>query len=320
MSGNFDGNNFIGFSERLQEEIILEKSIIKPLLKGKDVRKYEGITNNFYVIYPHKFEENKTKPIDENELKSSFPLTFKYLSLFKNELVKKKIHKRTNPTFWYSLHRSRDIAIFEQLKMVTPETSLGGNLSLDYDKLYHNTQVYSLIKHLEFKEDYKFWLSILNSNLFWFFLKSTGAVLRGGYFRFKTKYLEPFPLPKLSNLEEQNPFIDKVDFMFSSTNSLNNCVNQFLKLLQSKFQIEKFSKKLQSWHQLEFSDFLKELKKQMIKLSLSDEAEWMQYFEDQKGIAVLIKSEIDQTDKEIDQMVYELYGLSDEEIAIVEAK
>ena len=31
-----------------------------------------------------------------------------------------------------------------------------------------------------------------------------------------------------------------------------------------------------------------------------------------------LKSEIDKTDKEIDQMVYELYGLSDEEIAIVE--
>ena len=60
-------------------------------------------------------------------------------------------------------------------------------------------------------------------------------------------------------------------------------------------------------------------KKQKIKLSLSEEAEWMQYFTEQKEKALAIQAEIDKTDREIDQMVYELYGLTDEEIAIVEA-
>ncbi|MFA5972411.1 MAG: hypothetical protein WC780_08680 [Lentimicrobiaceae bacterium] len=34
--------------------------------------------------------------------------------------------------------------------------------------------------------------------------------------------------------------------------------------------------------------------------------------------ALAIKSEIDKTDKEIDRMVYDLYGLTEEEIKIVE--
>ena len=55
-----------------------------------------------------------------------------------------------------------------------------------------------------------------------------------------------------------------------------------------------------------------------IKLSLSEEAEWMQYFNEKKQIAQSLKAEIDKTDKEIDQMVYELYGLTEEEIGIVE--
>ncbi len=38
----------------------------------------------------------------------------------------------------------------------------------------------------------------------------------------------------------------------------------------------------------------------------------------QKAKALELKAEIDKTDKEIDQMVYELYGLTDEEIKIVE--
>lgn len=46
--------------------------------------------------------------------------------------------------------------------------------------------------------------------------------------------------------------------------------------------------------------------------------EWMDVFETKKEEAQALKSEIDKTDKEIDQMVYELYGLTAEEIQIVE--
>ena len=60
------------------------------------------------------------------------------------------------------------------------------------------------------------------------------------------------------------------------------------------------------------------LHKAKIKLSLSEEAEWMQFFNVQREKAQVLKSKIDITEKEIDQMVYELYGLSEDEIAIVE--
>ena len=46
----------------------------------------------------------------------------------------------------------------------------------------------------------------------------------------------------------------------------------------------------------------------------------MSLFEKQKKIANDIQAIIDTTDKEIDQMVYKLYDLTDEEIAIVENK
>jgi hypothetical protein len=57
-----------------------------------------------------------------------------------------------------------------------------------------------------------------------------------------------------------------------------------------------------------------ELKKAKVELSLEDEAEWMQYFNKKKTEAKALQSEIHRIDKEIDQMVYALYGLSQEEI------
>jgi type II restriction/modification system DNA methylase subunit YeeA len=65
-------------------------------------------------------------------------------------------------------------------------------------------------------------------------------------------------------------------------------------------------------------NFLGELTKQKIKLSLSEQSEWLQFFEQEKQKALALKNEIDKTDKEIDQMVYQLYGLTEEEIKIVE--
>ena len=44
----------------------------------------------------------------------------------------------------------------------------------------------------------------------------------------------------------------------------------------------------------------------------------MELFEDNKKKALALKTEIDKTDKEIDQMVYAMYGLTEEEIKIVE--
>lgn len=56
-------------------------------------------------------------------------------------------------------------------------------------------------------------------------------------------------------------------------------------------------------------------------LSKLDEMEWMEVFEAQKAEAVQLQEQeqINKTDKEIDQIVYELYGLSEEEIKIVES-
>ncbi len=79
------------------------------------------------------------------------------------------------------------------------------------------------------------------------------------------------------------------------------------------------SKKLQDWPALSLKDFLKELDKQKIKLSLAEQAEWMQYFNSEKAKANAIQRLIQTTDNEIDEMVYELYGLTMEERSIVES-
>lgn len=67
-----------------------------------------------------------------------------------------------------------------------------------------------------------------------------------------------------------------------------------------------------------YAEFITELAKKKVKLTLKEEAEWEAYFLEKAKQALALKSEIDKTDKEIDQMVYKLYDLTEEEIKIVE--
>ena len=96
---------------------------------------------------------------------------------------------------------------------------------------------------------------------------------------------------------------------------------KFLKRAKDNFDLEKLSKKLEAFYESDFKTFLKELKKKKVTLTLKDQDEWEEYFETYQKELLEIQAQIDTTDKQIDEMVYELYGLyglSEEEVAVVE--
>jgi hypothetical protein len=160
-------------------------------------------------------------------------------------------------------------------------------------------------------------LCILTSRLlksYWISKYSDGKKL---FPKIKGFQLKELPI-KIASENIQIPFIAKADQLLSMNKDFQKVNTSFLNLLQSKFIIEKPSKKIQSWCNLNFGNFLLELKKQKVQLSLNEEAEWMQYFNEQKEKAHILKSGIEKTEKEIDHMVYKLYGLTENEIKIVE--
>ncbi len=132
----------------------------------------------------------------------------------------------------------------------------------------------------------------------------------------KPIYLKELPIKNIP-LSEQKPFIEKANFMLDKNKEIQEKVNKFIKRLNSSFEIDKLSKKLEAFYDLEFSEFVKGLKKKKIELSLKDQDEWEEYFDSYKKEILDLKSEIDICDKEIDEMVFDLYGLSEDERNIV---
>lgn len=161
-------------------------------------------------------------------------------------------------------------------------------------------------------------LGVLNSKMGWWLITKYCTQIQNGC-QLIWKYFGQIPVPELNSVE----LTELVEKMIELTQKQQTITNNFIKYLNSQFTLEKVNRKLESWYKLAFSEFIKELNKATklsgsVKLSKSDEMEWMELFETKKSEAQTLKSEIEKTNNKIDQMVYQLYYLTDEEIKIVE--
>ena len=130
----------------------------------------------------------------------------------------------------------------------------------------------------------------------------------------------PVKIPNKENeneIELYRKLEEKVKIIEQDWVKLISMKQDLLELLQAKYVIEQ-PNKLHNWNEMVFGEFLKELKRQNVKLNINEEAELIQYFKEQKEKVQNLKSEIDIIDSEIDQIVYKLYGLTREEIIFIE--
>ena len=220
------------------------------------------------------------------------------------------------------LHRPRKKQIFEvDEKIILRQTGAYPICSIDYERFYTLDTVHNgLLIDNEFS--IKYILTLLNSKLLRFLYENSINESGKVFAQVKIIYIDPLPI-KIIKSEEQNIFDEKAEMMIKLNKEFSTISSKFIKYLNSQFSIEKLTKKLQNWYELDFEEFIKELNRSIKKvggekLSKMDEMEWMEVFETKKAEAKNLKAEIDKTDAQIDTMVYQLYGLTDVEIAIVE--
>jgi type I restriction-modification system DNA methylase subunit len=321
MKGNAWAGLFTGLDELLMfnhQEMLnsgIEKELFLPIIRANDPVRNGLAEPSKYVIYPYKEESNKTVVYSEEELSKQFPRGYNYLIEHKERLQARKDSRKTfkDRKDWFALTRFGRKNIFDQPKIVSPGEVKDHKFSLDKSGSgFSCARVFAIT--VDKNVSILGLLSILNSKLLKFFLQRKSSLKAGGYYSYSSKVLNDVPLPSKLNGE--------IETILKSIIELNTEAKKyettFLNLLESKFENFNITKKIKKWYLLEFKNFLKEFKKQKIKLSLSEESEWMQFFNEQQEKIVSLKNKIQKADKQLDQMVYELYGLNEEEVMIVE--
>lgn len=197
-------------------------------------------------------------------------------------------------------------------KIVIQDMAMEINATMDTNKYLCNDKV-NIIFEIDSNYSMEFVLALLNSKLVnkWFKKIYTSGL------EIKINQLRTIPVPIISK-EDQQPFIDLADRMLSLNKDLQDKRARFLQLLQNNLPEIKVTNALETFDTLDFAGFVAELKKQKIKLTLTQQDEWLDFFDKYKTTCEELKSSIATTDKEINSRVYDLYGLTEEERKLIE--
>ncbi|BAF73174.1 Eco57I restriction-modification methylase domain-containing protein [Sulfurovum sp. NBC37-1] len=301
--------------DRLIVEDIRNAEILKPFFAGQDLGRYKTpVADKYLLLFPKGWTREQSGLTDESDawnwLKDHNPSLYSWLEPFA-EKGRKRYDKGE---FWWELRACDYYEVFEKPKIFYPDMSQGPKFCLDLSGSYSTNTTYLI------PGDDLFLLGILNSKLCWFYLKSICEALRGGQWRLRlfTQNIEQIPVAEFTNVVKKKIMEEYVEKIIKLNQLLETKKHKFLNRLTDNYDLDKPSKKLEAFYELDFKTFLKELKKKKITLTLKEQDEWEEYFNEHKTELLELQRQIDNTDKEIDKMVYELYGLTEEEIAVVE--
>lgn len=198
-------------------------------------------------------------------------------------------------------------------KIVIQDIAQEITATLDTEKYLCNDTL-NIIFDIDENYDIKCILALLNSKLINFWFKK----LYPEGLHIKINQLQTIPIPSSSLLNSNSSILTSLsDKMLSLHEELQSKSEKFLHRINETYGAKK-SALLEEFYNHTFAEIDKEFSKQKIRLSLKQKDELEEYFNSYKTELSSINEQISATDKQIDSEVYKLYGLTDDEIAIVE--
>lgn len=122
--------------------------------------------------------------------------------------------------------------------------------------------------------------------------------------------------PYMGKIPIKNPkglFLKPIQSILENKKILDECRKKFFNRIQEQFPNVSISKKLGLYHDMDFSEFVRELERLKARIPLKQKDEWEDYFNDHRMSAWNLSDQIKKDEERINQMVFELYGLSDDE-------
>jgi len=220
------------------------RRLLRPILFGRDIRRYAINDGGRFVIYFH-----PDRHIDES------PVLRRHLETFSAAL-----HRRAGSQEWFELQQPATALLEYQSKpkIIYPIIANQCRFTLDRDGYLVNDKAFIL------PTDDLALLGVLNSRTANFYFGAVCAALEGQsdrYLEFRAQYVDRFPLPEIPD---------------AARKGLESVVRRMLDLL-----------------------------KQLAATNPPTEK-------------TAVQRQIDATDRQIDQLVYDLYGLTDDDIKVVE--
>lgn len=183
-------------------EYEVEKSICKPCIYDLTLSLFDTISPNAQLIFPYSITEDKAEVFGEDELRGNYPLAWKYLNSFRDQLSKRSINGSRDPK-WYQFGRSQSLTKFHNTpKLIWSVLSREPGYVYDQQNVQFtgggNGPYYALISSSEYSPLYI--LGILAHPVIEAMVKSSASEFRGAYYSHGKQFIENLPIRKINFL------------------------------------------------------------------------------------------------------------------------
>jgi hypothetical protein len=274
--------------------------LLKPFLEGKDLKKWRIEPQDLWLIYIPKNKIN----IDD------YPSIKAHLLPFKQ-----KLEARATKQAWFELQQAQEAyqTDFETSKIFYPDLSQGSKFSFHNKEIFAGNTIYFLpTKNVSL-------VALLNSKAVWFYLRGVCEAMRGGEWRLRmfSQNIESIPIPEASPAQKQE-LARLAEQAQAAAEARRDVIKQFGHLVSRDFG-KPPAGLVQSIPA--FADFTTSLKKIFKReLTLQEKNDWEATLDKARETCTLHTNTIAACEQAIDRIVYQLFELTSEEIAVVEGR
>ncbi|MFH5204625.1 class I SAM-dependent DNA methyltransferase, partial [Campylobacter coli] len=180
--------------------------LIRKMLRGRDIKRYSYEWAGLWVIFiPWHFpnvEKPKTMLENEQDLKEQYPSLYKHLLSHKERLSKRNKEETGIRYEWYCLQRwgANYYQEFEKEKLGWQRITQEPSFILEKEYILLDSMAFMVANS---KNELKYLLGFLNSNLIFYYFKNIGHLYSDKGFLLSNQYVEKFPIPKINSKNQK---------------------------------------------------------------------------------------------------------------------
>lgn len=207
-------------SRFLDDVFVFESPILRPILRGRNIKGYAALEPETLCIFPYDETGNL---IAEDVLLTKFPRTYQYLKSCQSYLGSRKLKHGQS---WYAF-RTNDVSqVIQSPKIVASVVNSGGGFALDeHQHIFCNNSVILIYPHEDVINSY-FLLAVLNSKVFWTWTQYRMPTLGSGWRSFRVSVLRKFSIPTPKHGHDNSLFEDVTNLAVKLLNEELNGVDR----------------------------------------------------------------------------------------------
>ena len=176
-------------SRFLNDIFVFESSVLRPILRGRDIKGYSAAVPQTLCIFPY---DNTREVIAEDIFSTKFPRVYRYFMSCREKLSSRKL-KTGQP--WYAFRGVEISKVMQNPKLVASVVNSGGGFALDeHGHILCNNSVVILCPDGSTIDTY-FLLGVLNSSIFKVWGQNRMPNFGSGWHSYRVNIMRNFPVP-----------------------------------------------------------------------------------------------------------------------------